>query len=257
VVSLFVTTTATGLDAELATRMIAHGVVDTEDQTRAVMQLLGRRAAGRSGPAPDIESWRRYLEWISYGPREVLVPYGDVLADLFPAPAVASRRYFPLLLNLIKAHALLHQAQRDREAGMVVATLDDYDTVRGFVAAHITQAIGGGLTPTQNRIMQVVAKELARDKSASSGDNKRRPHRAANNRREFQTSQAAIGRSLGIDPKTAGNNVRYLLENGYLENKERTRGKPYRLVMGWEGVEYDGKVGLGLVLPPVSDLEQR
>jgi hypothetical protein len=52
-----------------------------------------------------------------------------------PPVAVRLRRDFRLLLSLIEAHALLHRERRDRdEQGRIVATRDDYATVRELVA---------------------------------------------------------------------------------------------------------------------------
>ena len=52
------------------------------------------------------------------------------------------RRDFPALLNLVRAHALLHQATRENTAdGAVMATLEDYAVVRGFVADLIADEL--------------------------------------------------------------------------------------------------------------------
>jgi hypothetical protein len=49
--------------------------------------------------------------------------------------AVRLRRDFSVILSLIRAHALLHQATRERDGeGGVIASIEDYARVRELVA---------------------------------------------------------------------------------------------------------------------------
>ena len=58
-------------------------------------------------------------------------PLRQELAKLVPPVAVRLRRDFGSVLALIRAHALLHQATRERDGrGRIVATIDDYEVVR-------------------------------------------------------------------------------------------------------------------------------
>jgi hypothetical protein len=53
--------------------------------------------------------------------------HSDLRNDALPSNMACS----PAVLNLIKAHAILHQASRDRDdQGRIVATVDDYAIVR-------------------------------------------------------------------------------------------------------------------------------
>ena len=59
---------------------------------------------------------------------------GDVVVRL--------RRDFSVVLSLIKAHAILHQATRERDGdGRIVATLADYSRVRGLVSGLIAEGV--------------------------------------------------------------------------------------------------------------------
>ena len=71
------------------------------------------------------------------------IPYSQQLAERVPPVAVRLRRDFGSLLALIRAHAILHQATRDRDDdGRIIATLDDYAVVRDLVADTIAEGVG-------------------------------------------------------------------------------------------------------------------
>jgi len=56
--------------------------------------------------------------------------------------SVRLRRDFETLITLIEAHALLHQARRNRDLeGAVIATYEDYATVRGLVSDLLADAV--------------------------------------------------------------------------------------------------------------------
>ncbi len=56
------------------------------------------------------------------------------------------------MLNLIRAHALLHQASRQRDAsGRIVATLDDYRVVRDLIADLVSDAAGATVARLSER----------------------------------------------------------------------------------------------------------
>ena len=58
------------------------------------------------------------------------------------------RRDFGSVLALIRAHAVLHQASRERDAdGRIIATLDDYAVVRDLVADIIAEGVGATVSP--------------------------------------------------------------------------------------------------------------
>jgi hypothetical protein len=128
---LIVTTTAVKLHPENETRLLSLTVTDTQDQTRAVMAALAVEA---DEAGPNFDPWHALQIWLESAEHRVFIPYAKILADLIPPVAVRLRRDFGALLNLIRAHALLHQASRDRDAeGRIVATIEDYTAVRELV----------------------------------------------------------------------------------------------------------------------------
>ena len=135
---LITTTTAPKLHPENETRLLSLGVIDTPHQTKAVMQALADDDA-----ASTIGSqWHALQAWLSTGERRVAVPFAGKLADLIPPVAVRLRRDFKLLLTLIRAHALLHRATRDRDnQGRIVATVADYAAVGALVEKLFSEGI--------------------------------------------------------------------------------------------------------------------
>lgn len=128
---LIVTTTQVSLHPENETRLLSLTVRDTPAQTRDVLLSL----ADEDGePDVDVAPWLALQDWIASGDTEVTIPFGRALAESIPTQAVRLRRDFRSLLGLIRAHALLHQATRERDArARIVATIDDYTVVRQLV----------------------------------------------------------------------------------------------------------------------------
>ena len=61
--------------------------------------------------------------------KDVIIPYQAVLANSFPTDKPRRVRDFKKILNLIKAHALLHQYQREQRNNSIIANLEDYEAV--------------------------------------------------------------------------------------------------------------------------------
>jgi len=109
---LITTTTAPKLHPENETRLLSLGVIDTPEQTKAVMRAL---AADDAASTINYSPWHALQAWLAAGEHQVDVPFARKLADLIPPIAVRLRRDFKLLLTLIRAHALLHRATRGHD----------------------------------------------------------------------------------------------------------------------------------------------
>ncbi|WP_038038048.1 hypothetical protein [Thermorudis peleae] len=144
-----VTTTTKGVEDELATRLLAVSVPEDPAATRAVLLAIGRAANGSAPEPPDLAPWHALQRWLEReGARSVTIPYAERLAERVSADLVRMRRDFPQLLNLICAHALLHQRQRERDThGRIIATLEDYRAVYQLVAPLYGVIVSGGITP--------------------------------------------------------------------------------------------------------------
>ena len=211
---LLVTTTALKLHPENETRLLSIPITDTPAQTAAVMLAT---AKGRGDV--DVEPWRDFQTWLGAGcwspdgttGRQVVVPFAVALAQAIKPRAVRLRRDFRMLLTLIEAHALLHQATRERDArGHIVATLEDYTVVRELVHDLIADQLGSAVPQTVRETVQAV-----RDLAGTG---------------EATTAQVAT--ALGLDRSAASRRVRSATTRGFLKNLETKRGQPARLVLG-------------------------
>jgi len=206
---VILTTTAVRLHPENETRLLSIPIADTQEQTRAVLRAL---AIGCSEQL-DLEPWRALQMWLEHAERRVTIPYAEALAELVPPIAVRLRRDFGAVLNLIRAHALLHQATRERDkAGQIMATIDDYAVVRELVADLVSEGVEATVSATIRQTVEAVAALTAGDASAA--------------------SVTQIAKALNLDKGAASRRVAAAREAGYLINLEDKKGRPARLVLG-------------------------
>jgi hypothetical protein len=227
---LIVTTTKVHLHHENETRLVSITVTDSPQQTAAVLRAL---ATGKGGGTADVDlaDWHALQSWLQGGERRVFIPYAQVLADLVPPTHVRLRRDFGVLLELIRAHALLHRGSRDHDPdGQIVATVKDYGAVHDLVHDRIAEGIEAVVPATIRETVQAVT-ELT-------GIETKTP-----------TTVAAVAKRLGLDKSTTLRRVRAASRHGYLTNEETRRGRPARLVIG-EPVPKNRDV-----LPTVEELE--
>jgi hypothetical protein len=206
---LIITTTLTRLHPENETRMLSLAVTDTRQQTSDIMAALAREA---SVDPPDLGAWHSLQEWLVGAEHRVAVSYAEELAAAVPPVAVRLRRDFGALLNLIRAHAILHQASRERDAdGRIVATVEDYALVRELVADLVSEGIEATVPATVRETVETV--ERLRDET------------------EKDVTIAALAEELELDKSAAWRRVRSAMDRGYLENKEDRKGRPAKLVV--------------------------
>jgi hypothetical protein len=210
---LIVTTTRVSLHPENETRMLSLTVSDSTEQTAAILERLGDET---DAVAIDLSAWHALQVWLESGERRVTIPFARDLTDRIPPVATRLRRDIPALLTMIRAHALLHRATRDRTVdGRIVATLEDYALVRELLASPIAVAVGATVTDEIRATVQAVATICTNETFAKSGVN-----------------YAALGRALKLDRSTALRRAEVALERGYLRNLEDKPKKPARLVVG-------------------------
>jgi DNA-binding transcriptional ArsR family regulator len=223
---LITTTTKLALHPENETRLWSIPITDSPEQTKDVFRVL---AADETEP-PDLTPWVALQEWLAEAEHRVAIPYADVLAELVPPVAVRLRRDFGALLNLIRAHALLHQVSRQRDGrGRIVATLDDYEVVRDLVAEVVSEGVEATVPQIVRETVQAVAAAAI----------------------EEGISVAQLARALKIDKATASRRWTRARDGGYLKNREDRRGKPARIVLA-DPLPDDMQV-----LPSLEDLSDR
>jgi hypothetical protein len=93
---------------------------------------------------------------------EVVIPYANALAEMIPPVAVRLRRDFKTMLTLIRAHALLHQTNRQRDANACfIAEIADYAAVRDLIAEIVAESAEVAIKPEVRETVRAVADLLA------------------------------------------------------------------------------------------------
>jgi hypothetical protein len=210
---LLITTTEAAVDAEMETRLLAVVTDDTPEQTRRVFHKI---AGSQKGAAElDLERWHDLQDWIgSHGGTWVYVPFAAALADLIPAGATRLRRDFGALLNLVRAHAILHRATREQDGdGHLVATVEgDYARVRELVGDVIAESVEASVTGAMRETVEAV-QELLDDG------------------REHVSAKALVDH-LGVGRSAAYDRIRRALFAGYLVNEASKSERGYKLAVG-------------------------
>lgn len=144
--------------------------------------------------------------------------------------AVRLRRDFPAILNLIRAHAVLHQATRERDdEGRVIAILEDYAAVRELVADIVSEGVEATVPSEMREIVRKVGELLEQ------------PGR-------ISVSLADLRKAMKLGKSTVSRRVEKATEAGYLRDLNDTKGKEARLVPGEEMPEDEP------ILPEVEEL---
>ena len=203
------TTTRQRLHAENETRYLSLTVTDTREQTRQIFRSLAS-----SPEPPDMSRWLALQSWIEVQDNRVDIPYSIRLAERMGDAAVRLRRDFSVVLSLIKTHAILHQATRERDSeGRIVATLKDYARVREVVSGLIAEGVEATVPKIVRETVEVVSKLIQ-----ESG--------------EDWVTNRAVSAELNIDKAAASRRVRAAVDRGFVTNLEDRRGHPARLVIG-------------------------
>ena len=224
---LLITTTELRLHPENETRLLSIPVNDTPDQTRAVLKALASKS--RAEP-PDVEPWVALQEWLAHAEHRVVIPYAAELAELVPPIAVRLRRDFGAVLTLTEAHAILHQATRDRDDyGRIVAALDDYEAVRELVVDLVSERVEATVSVTVRETCDAI-RRLAKASGGSS------------------PTVTMVARELGLDVSTASRRINYARSLGHVGNSETKANQPARLFLADPLPE--GRV----ILPPADAL---
>ena len=207
---LMVTTTAIGLHPENETRLLSITVTDTQEQTRSILlAMAGTPGAGEVDPAP----WHALQQWLAKGERRVVVPYAQALAQLIPPISIRLRRDFGALLNLIKTHALLHRASRERDPdGHIIATLGDYAAVRGLVGDLIGEGVEAMISPTIRETVGILNEIIREGKE--------------------EATLTDIASRLKLDKSAASRRIKVAVKKGFIRNLETRKGLPAKLVCG-------------------------
>lgn len=206
---LIVTTTAVKLHPENETRLLSIPVTDTQEQTRNILAVL---ASEQQREQTNLKEWHALQQWLEGAEHRVHIPYARKLAELVPPVAIRLRRDFETIQNLIRTHAVLHQANRERDSeGRIIATLEDYAAVRELVADLVSDGIEATVSATVRETVKAV-KDIVADGHT-------------------EVTVAQVKDRINLDKSTAYRRVQVAIEHGYLKNLEDKKGRPACLVI--------------------------
>ena len=206
---LLLTTTATNLHPENETRLLSISVNDTQAQTHKILLAMANEAPVEFEVGP----WHALQKWLEKAEHRVTIPFATALAHKVPPVAVRLRRDFGAILNLIRAHAILHQVIRERDdKDQIIATVDDYAVVRDLVIDLIGDALEASVSPT---IRQTVDAVRSLEKGV-----------------EISASLTEVAGVLKLEKGTTSRRVKIAVERGYLKNLQDKKGRPAELVLG-------------------------
>ena len=149
-------TTASAVNHENATRCFELCMDESEEQTSRIhaRQRLLRTEAGltlrQQAEAIGRRHWnaQRLLE-----PLPVVIPFADRLT--FPTAWMRTRRDHARFLNLIEVLAFLHQYQRERRGGAIVAALRDYEAAYGLAGEVLADTLSDLRSPLRRALERI------------------------------------------------------------------------------------------------------
>jgi hypothetical protein len=132
--------------------------VSTDEREEQTRKILKAHAKSRKSAVSDIEAivarHHAIQRMIASAPADVVIPYAERMADLFPASRPESRRAFPQTLSMIEAVALLFHLQRETDQdGRIVATRKDYEIARQLLEGPMGRAVGGDFSEGAKRFV--------------------------------------------------------------------------------------------------------
>jgi 5S rRNA maturation endonuclease (ribonuclease M5) len=229
-------TTAASVNHENATRCFELTMDESAEQTRRIhdrMSVLRTErglALRQEADAISRRHWnaQRLLEALP-----VVIPFADQLT--FPSAWLRTRRDYARFLNLIEVSAFLHQHQRDRRGGAIVAALADYGVAYALAGEVLAETLSDLRKPLREALDRVRGLSLNGDGTVS--------------RRE-------IREALSLPDSTVRRWLQDLVELEYLVQAEASKGgagktSRYRLVP----LETHLNTSLGLLTP--EDLAAR
>jgi DNA-binding transcriptional ArsR family regulator len=154
----------------------------------------------------------------------VVIPFADQLT--FPADWMRARRDHARFLNLIEVSAFLHQFQRDRRNGAIVASVDDYELAYELAGEVLADTFSDLRKPLREAYERI--RELVREVEGS-------------------VSRRDIRERLSVPDSTARRWLSELVELEYLEVVEAGRrgaGKATRYRLSERGPREELMLGL-------------
>jgi hypothetical protein len=151
-------TTASAVNHENATRCFELMMDESSEQTRRIharMALLRTERGLALRQATESTARRHWHAQRLLEPAPVVIPFADALT--FPSAWLRTRRDYARFLNLIEVSAFLHQHQRARRNGAIVAEVADYAVAYELAATVLSETLADLRTPLRAAYEQIRA----------------------------------------------------------------------------------------------------
>ena len=158
-ISLISTTTKERLEKQIESRMIS---ISSDESTEQTKKILAKTAAIAASGTPgidkkQIDAWKHFHKEL--GQAQVIVPFAqDISAKVATATllSIATRRSFKQLLGLIKAIAIVYQAQRKPDQpNRLIAKIQDYYMAYQLLGEIFEEGIANQNETDQNRLQSI------------------------------------------------------------------------------------------------------
>jgi DNA primase len=155
-------TTASAVNHENATRCFELLMDESPEQTRRIqarMALLRTERGLALRQAAEAIARRHWAAQRLLEAAPVVIPFADALT--FPSAWLRTRRDYARFLNLIEVSAFLHQYQRARRGGAIVADVADYAIAYDLAASVLTETLADLRKPLREAYARI--RELCGD----------------------------------------------------------------------------------------------
>ena len=227
--TVLITTSTRSLGDQLMTRLFTLEISDSKEQIGAALET--QATLETDGPQPldgALVAFQAYLQLKA--PFKVIVPFARELAKAMAKTASAPRisRDYARLLSFIKSVTVIRQhcRQTDNE-GRLVATLADYETVRGLVNDMYVDSSSGATSEIRKLV------EAVRVLDATRGDGGR-------------ITNTKLASHLDIGIMQVSRQAKKALKLGWLVNREQQKYHPADYAPGEPMPEVEGLPRLGV-----------
>lgn len=221
--TVLITTSTRSLGDQLSSRLFSLEIGDSKEQIGAALETQAAlEIEGSKPPDSGLIAYQSYLQLKA--PWKVVVPFAGELGSAMGKMMVAPRilRDFARLLSLVKSVAILrhHWRQTDNE-GRLVATLDDYETVRELVADMYIESTSGAAASVRELV------EAVRKLDTSwTGDER--------------ITNTALAKHLKTGIMQTTRRAKKAVEHGWLTNREQRKYYPADYALGEPMPEIEG-----------------
>jgi hypothetical protein len=149
-------TTASSVNHENATRCFELTMDESKEQTERIHARMSLLRTGRGLALRQQADALARCHWNAQrllDPLPVVIPFADKLT--FPSAWLRTRRDYARFLNLLEVSAFLHQHQRERQCGAIVASTADYAIAYALAAEVLAETLSDLRKPLREALERV------------------------------------------------------------------------------------------------------